>query len=565
MIRFLRVTHLALIDELELEFEPGLTVLTGETGAGKSILVGALGLLVGNRASADLVRSGETSASVQAVFEKPDGTELVVRREVGAQGRSRAFIDDALVTSSALKALGAELLDLHGQQEHQVLRAPKTHIDLLDQYAGLQTDRESVGCAFASWRDARAALAERRTLAQSAGERAEVLRFQLGEIESTHPKPGESDELRALKQRLANTDAVQHLSTSVHQALYEGEGAVLDVLSGIWRDLAALAALDPSVEPLLHSKGAVTSQLEDLAFAIRRIASDVEASPDRLREVEDRLAAVEGLERKYGQGSVDRVLERQRELTAELNEITQGAAHLEALEAQVTEAADAYLKAARRLSRRRRRAGGDLTARLEMLLHELAMERTRCEFRFTDAASEDGWSERGTDHGELYLAPNEGEELRALAHIASGGELSRLMLALKTAASPDASGKTLVFDEVDAGIGGRVADVVGRRLKGLGRRFQVLCVTHLPQIAAHGARQIEIAKTVAAGRTVTYATRLEAAARFDAIARMMTSGRVTDQSRRSAQELLETAGRSESDENTKLESERAITKGRPRG
>ena len=565
MIRFLRVTHVALIDVLELEFEPGLTVLTGETGAGKSILVGALGLLVGNRASANLVRSGETSASVQAVFEKPDGTELVVRREVGAQGRSRAFIDDALVTSSALKALGAELLDLHGQQEHQVLRAPKTHIDLLDQYAGLQTDRESVGRAFASWRDARAALAERRTLAQSAGERAEVLRFQLGEIESTHPKPGEGDELRALKQRLANADALQQLSTSVHQALHEREGAVLDVLSGIWRDLEALAALDPSVEPLLHSKGAVTSQLEDLAFAIRRFASDVEASPDRLQEVEDRLAALEGLARKYGQGSVDCVLERQRELTAELNEITQGAAHLEALEAQVTAAADAYLKVARRLSRRRRRAGGDLTARLETLLHELAMERTRCEFRFTDATSEDGWSDRGTDHGELYLAPNEGEELRALAHIASGGELSRLMLALKTAASPDASGKTLVFDEVDAGIGGRVADVVGRRLKGLGRRFQVLCVTHLPQIAAHGARQIEIAKTVAAGRTVTYATRLEAAARVDAIARMMTSGRVTEQGRRSAQELLETAGRSESEENTKLESERAITKGRPRG
>ena len=541
MIRFLRVTHLALIDELELELEPGLTVLTGETGAGKSILVGALGLLVGDRASADLVRTGETSASVQAVFEKPDGTELVVRREVGAQGRSRAFIDDALVTSGALKALGAELLDLHGQHEHQALLAPKAHIDLLDQYAGLQADRELVGRAFASWRDARAALTERRVLAQTAGERAEVVRFQLGEIQSTHPKPGEGDELGALKQRLANAEAIQQLSTSVHQALYERDGAVLDVLSGIWRDLEALAALDRTVAPLLQTKGAVTSQLEDLAFAIRRFASDVDASPNRLQEVEDRLAALAGLARKYGQGSVDRVLERQRELTAELNEITQGAAHLEALEAQVTKATDAYRKAARRLSRHRRRAAGDLTARLETLLHELAMERTQCEFRFADAASEDGWSARGTDQGELYLAPNEGEELRALARIASGGELSRLMLALKTAASPDTFGKTLVFDEVDAGIGGRVADVVGRRLKGLGRRFQVLCVTHLPQIAAHGARQIEIAKTVAGGRTLTHATRLEAGARVDAIARMMTGGTVTERGRRSAQELLQTA------------------------
>ena len=541
MIRFLRVAQLALIDELELEFEPGLTVLTGETGAGKSILVGALGLLVGERASTDLVRTGEESATVEAVFEKPDGTEIVVRRNISAQGRSRAFIDDALVTSSALKALGGELLDLHGQHEHQALLAPKAHLDLLDQYAGLQADRESVEFAFAAWRDAHTALAARRTLAQKAGERADVLRFQLGEIESAQPKPGEDDELTALKQRLANADAIRQLSAQAHQALYEGDGAVLGVLSGIWRDLEALAALDPGVTPLLQAKESVTSQLEDLAFAVRRFASSAESSPDRLQEVEDRLAQLQGLARKYGQGSIDRVLERQRELTVELDEVAQGASRLENLERQLADTETTYLKDARRLSRRRRRAAENLTGRLEALLHELAMERTRCEFRFTDPRSQDEWSGRGIDEGELYLAPNQGEELRPLARIASGGELSRIMLALKTAASTDAVGKTLVFDEVDAGIGGRVADVVGRRLKGLGGRCQVLCVTHLPQIAVHGERQVEITKSVGGGRTVTRATRLDPEARVEAIARMMTGGEVSELGRLGAKELLEHA------------------------
>ena len=563
MIRFLRITQLAVIDELELEFEPGLTVLTGETGAGKSIVVGALGLLVGERASTDLVRTGESTASVQAVFEKPDGTEVLVRREIGSHGRSRAYVDDALVTSSTLKALGTELLDLHGQHDHQVLLDPKAHLDLLDQHGALSDERDAVRSTFAAWREARAALTKHRHRGEQGAERLDVVRFQLNEILSARPQTGEADALQAQKLRLANADAIRQLSTKAHQALYEGEGAVMEMLTTIWRDLEALGRLDPTVSPLQHSRDTVTSHLEELAFALGRYASDVDSSPERLQEVEDRLAVLEGLARKYGQGSLGRVMERQQELATELRDLEGGTDRLEALESSLSVAAADYRTAARGLSRKRKAVAGGLTKQLESLLHELAMERTRCEFRIDEVADEEKWSDRGTDAGELFLSPNEGEEPRALARIASGGELSRIMLALKTAASIDAPGRTLVFDEVDAGIGGRVADVVGRRLRRLGDRFQVLCVTHLPQIAAHGARQIEVTKRAESGRTVTRAVRLGNAERVEAIARMMTAGAVTKQGRLAAQELLERSVAGESEHNTKGRSEKA--KGRRRG
>ena len=541
MIRFLQIKNLAVIEELQLELEDGLTVLTGETGAGKSIVVGALGLLVGSRASSDLVRTGESSGSVEAIFEKADGSEILVRREVNSSGRSRAFVDGSLVTTADLRILGSALLDLHGQHGHQQLLNPGSHIDLLDEFGGLMGDRSSLFSLFENLRSSRLALNKATSETKGVSDRLEAVRFQHTEIQKASLLPGEADRLRELKKRLLNSDSIHRLSVEAHHSLYEAEGSVIDSLAGIWRKVEELSELDDSFKNLLAARDSVQSQLEDIAQSLRSKGEGIDGSQESLQQVEDRLATLEDLGRKYGQGDVDRVLDRQVELEAELQSLNNYADRIKELTVEVGRAQQQYNRLAERLSKKRQAIAPRLTERLEVLLGELAMENARCEFRFIQKESESGITERGVDQCELYLAPNEGEDARPLVKIASGGELSRIMLALKTAACSDEAGKTLVFDEVDAGIGGRVADVVGRRLKGLGQRFQVLCVTHLPQIAVYGTGQIEIRKAVAKGRTSTNAVAVSGSDRIDAIATMMGTGRPTTQNLRNADEMLKGA------------------------
>ena len=541
MIRFLQIKNLAVIEELQLELEDGLTVLTGETGAGKSIVVGALGLLVGSRASSDLVRTGESSGSVEAIFEKADGSEILVRREVNSSGRSRAFVDGSLVTTADLRILGSALLDLHGQHAHQQLLNPGSHIDLLDEFGGLMGDRSSLFSLFENLRSSRLALNKATSETKGISDRLEAVRFQHTEIQKASLLPGEADRLRELKKRLLNSDSIHRLSVEAHHSLYEAEGSVIDSLAGIWRKVEELSELDDSFKNLLAARDSVQSQLEDIAQSLRSKGEGIDGSQESLQQVEDRLATLEDLGRKYGQGDVDRVLERQVELEAELQSLNNYSDRIKELTVEVGRAQQQYNRLAERLSKKRQAIAPRLTERLEVLLGELAMENARCEFRFIQKESESGITERGVDQCELYLAPNEGEDARPLVKIASGGELSRIMLALKTAACSDEAGKTLVFDEVDAGIGGRVADVVGRRLKGLGQRFQVLCVTHLPQIAVYGSGQIEIRKAVAKGRTSTNAVAVSGSDRIDAIATMMGTGRPTTQNLRNADEMLKGA------------------------
>ena len=541
MIRFLQIKNLAVIEELQLELEDGLTVLTGETGAGKSIVVGALGLLVGSRASSDLVRTGESSGSVEAIFEKADGSEILVRREVNSSGRSRAFVDGSLVTTADLRILGSALLDLHGQHAHQQLLNPGSHIDLLDEFGGLMGARSSLFSLFENLRSSRLALNKATSETKGISDRLEAVRFQHTEIQKASLLPGEADRLRELKKRLLNSDSIHRLSVEAHHSLYEAEGSVIDSLAGIWRKVEELSELDDSFKNLLAARDSVQSQLEDIAQSLRNKGEGIDGSQESLQQVEDRLATLEDLGRKYGQGDVDRVLERQVELEAELQSLNNYADRIKELTVEVGRAQQQYNRLAERLSKKRQAIAPRLTERLEVLLGELAMENARCEFRFIQKESESGITERGVDQCELYLAPNEGEDARPLVKIASGGELSRIMLALKTAACSDEAGKTLVFDEVDAGIGGRVADVVGRRLKGLGQRFQVLCVTHLPQIAVYGSGQIEIRKAVAKGRTSTNAVAVSGSDRIDAIATMMGTGRPTTQNLRNADEMLKGA------------------------
>jgi DNA repair protein RecN (Recombination protein N) len=542
MLRFLSIRNLAVIDRLELEFEPGLNVLTGETGAGKSILVGAVGLLVGGRASAELVRTGEDQAAIEAVFEDPGGGELVVRRDISSQsGRSRAFMNGALVTSSALRDAAAQLVDLHGQHEHQVLLDPASHLDLLDAFAALEADREKVGLAFARLQSL---TVEREQLAVDIREKArreEYLQFQLTEIRRAAPKPGEDDELSTSRQVLANAERLQRLCAEAYTGLYEGDAAVLPALAAVWRRVGELASIDPQFEPYLSAREAVKSQLEDLAYFLRSYSAGFDASPARLQEVEDRLAVLERLKKKHGPTLQD-VIDTEASLTRELGSLEQSGQRASELDAELEAARTAYLRVADVLSAKRRSAAKTFSERLVASLADLAMGRTRCEVRFAAPRGQDGWTARGTDEAEFYISPNPGEDLRPLARIASGGELSRLMLALKTLASTDAPGKTLIFDEVDAGIGGGVADIVGARLRELAGDCQVLCITHLPQIAAYGETHYRIEKALKGGRTVTSVTRLGVREREDELARMIAGSEISASVRASAREMLKRKG-----------------------
>jgi DNA repair protein RecN (Recombination protein N) len=541
MLRFLRIRNLAVIEAVEVEFEPGFNVLTGETGAGKSILVEAVGLLLGARASADLVRTGESLATIEAIFEDADDRELIVRREISSQGRSRSFVNGALATASTLRDLSARLVELHGQHEHQALLDPQAHLPLLDDYAELDVLTASVAAAWEQVRTLRERLERSRMDAREKAARLDLIAFQLGEIEKASPRAGEDEELASTRQVLASAERIQRLCEESYAALYERDEAVLAALGGVWKRVGELAAIDPQFTPYVDARDGIKSQLEDLAFFLRRYSDGIDASPARLQEVEDRLALLERLKRKHGP-SLAEVIAKGQQLAHERDLLTGTGEQAEDLATHLERATATYLAGARELSRKRRAAAREFAQGLEAMLAELAMARTRFDVRFNDGElPESAWTERGIDQAEFFVSPNPGEDLRPLARIVSGGELSRVMLALKTLAAEEAPGKTLIFDEVDAGIGGRVADVVGSRLQALGARFQVLCITHLAQIAARGSTQFRIEKLVRANRTVTRVERLDAGGRVDEVARMIGGAAITEQVRASARELLDGA------------------------
>jgi DNA repair protein RecN (Recombination protein N) len=540
MIRYLSIRNLAVIESVAVEFEQAFNVLTGETGAGKSILVEAVGLLLGGRASADLVRTGEEIATVEAIFEVPGEGELIVRREITAQGRSRAFISGALATAAALKDLSNRLVELHGQHEHQQLLDPEQHLPLLDAWAGLTGQQEEVARAFRDVRRLRDQLDRLRMDSRERAARLELVEFQLNELTDASLTGGEDEELSASRQILRSADSIQRLCAEAHNELYESESSVLTGLAHVWRRVEELAASHPRFVPYVEQQEEIKAQLEDLAFALRDVGEGIDASPARLQEVEDRLARLERLKRKYGPTLADVIAHRDT-LRAEHDALTGGGGSAETVEQALADASRRFLETARALSSARRTAATRFAAALEHELAELAMERTRLEVRLATETDESRWSERGIDAGEFYLSPNLGEELRPLARIVSGGELARVMLALKTLATADQPEKTLIFDEVDAGIGGRVATVVGEKLRRLGDRFQVLCITHLPQIAAAGSTHFSIEKRVRGRRTVTSVERLDLAARVDELARMIGGANAGDQARLSARELLDAA------------------------
>ena len=423
-----------------------------------------------------------------------------------------------------------------------MLLDPVAHLDLLDEFAGLSDARGPVADAFAEWTRLKGERDALLTGEREKASRAEFLSFQLQEIERLAPRPAEDDELAAARQVLANADRLQRLCADAYSSLYEGDQAALPTLSTVWRKLTELSDIDDRFRAYVEARDSVKAQLEDLAFFLRSYAEGIDASPARLQEVEDRLALLERLKRKHGP-SLDDVLGKAERLRRELDDIEHATERAGELDAAVAAARSAYQGLAEELSRQRQLAAERFSRALERSLADLAMPRTRCDVRFANDRGESAWTDRGLDAAEFYISPNAGEDLRPLARIASGGELSRIMLALKTLASIDAPGKTLIFDEVDAGIGGAAADVVGARLQKLANRVQVLCITHLPQIAAHGGTHYRISKSVKAGRTVTAVERLAGAEREAELARMIGGAAVSAAVMASAREMLASRAR----------------------
>jgi DNA repair protein RecN (Recombination protein N) len=561
MLRYLSIEHLAVIDKVEIEFEPGLNVLTGETGAGKSILVEAVGLLLGARASSDLVRTGEDVATIQAIFDAGDG-EVIVRRELTAQGRSRAFVNGALATAATLRDLASRLIELHGQHDHQGLLEPDSHLDLLDAYAGLDSARAEVAQAFQRLGALRAELDTLRLDERQKLARIDLLTFQRDEIRNAAPKAGEDQALTAERAVLANAERLAAASSEAYQLLYEQDGAVLDTLATVWKRVGDLGALDGRVAPYLEGRAAIDSQLKDLALFLRDYAEQIDASPARLQEVEDRIALLERLKRKYGP-DLDAVATHLEDCDRQLAALAASDERATEVQQLLERAEQEYLRGASALAETRRAHAKRFAKELVSIVAGLAMDRTRFEIRFNEGpipASE--WGPRGIDTAEFFVSPNPGEDLRPLAKIVSGGELSRLMLGIRSLTGRRGPGMTLIFDEVDAGIGGHAADVVGKRLQELGAASQVLCITHLPQIAAHGDVQFQITKQVREGRTTTNVSRLDTRTRELELARMIAGESVSDGVKSSAAEMLTSRRRAKDEQKTKGESEGRRAKGR---
>jgi DNA repair protein RecN (Recombination protein N) len=550
MLHEIHVQNYAVIDSLQVEFAPGLNLLSGETGSGKSILVDALGLALGGRASAEVIRSGQERAQVTAVFRAegrpPWSTwleecglaqeeELILRREILASGKSRMLVNDQPVTLAAVKSLAGLLVEMHGQNEHVALFARDAQLDLLDQFAGVDEELQRVRELHTRRRELES---EFDSLSQNEQERLrtiDLLSFQVQELEHAKIEPGEDAGLEDEKRVLANLERVRTAAASAFSELYEEEGASCSRLAAAMRQLEELRRYESAVEPVLESLAGARASLEDAADFLRNYLGRLEANPQRLEEIEDRLALLDRLKRKYGQ-TLEEILAYGEKTRLELAKMEHADERREAIQRELEKATGDYGKAAEALSAERREAARKLTRLVREELAQLGMEKTRLEVHFENLL-EGRAGPRGIDEVEFRISPNPGEELRPLEKIASGGEISRLMLALKTVVGTNRPGagaarrtaRTFIFDEVDSGIGGRVAESVGQRLKRLARDGQVLCVTHLAQIACFADQHYYVEKFERAGRTLTSVTHLATEKdRARELARMLSGSQITD-------------------------------------
>ena len=549
MLSYLRVVNFALVREATLEFGPGLNLLTGETGAGKSILVDAFEVLLGGSAHPGMVRAGEERARIEAEFRLPldhpsaelleqagleGGVTLTLRREVAHRGAGRAFVNDAAVTVRLLRSLSDTLVDLHGQHEHQDLLRPGAALDLLDALGGALDLRSQVLSSHARWNRAAARLSELERDASARAERSDLLRYEVGELERAKPRAGEEQELEAEAHRLRHAGRLLELARTCYGELEEDDGAILVRLDRILRDLPELIAIDPSFEEQRGALEQARIPLAELSRSLRDLALHFEFNPQRQEEVEARLARLAALARRYRADSAGllALLEQKKD---ELRLLEGGEEVTTELGRELESARSQYRSLAAELSAARRQAAGALEKRVRPELAALALERARLEVRL--GPGPEGPS--GADQAELQFGANPGEGVRPLAQVASGGELSRLSLAIKGLAQAAGSARTLVFDEIDAGIGGAVAEALGRRLRALSARHQILCVTHLAPVAAFADQHFRVHKQVAGGRTAALVERLEGDRRVEELARMVSGADITEEAIEHARALLQ--------------------------
>ena len=548
MLVELTVENYAVVEKIRVRFHRGLNLLTGETGSGKSIVVDALALLLGGRAAAEMVRTGADRARIAGIFEvagmalpeaaESEDGELIIEREILANGKSRSFVGGRPVTASMLKELARCLGDIHGQHDQQQLYSPAVQREMLDEFAAAGAQAAAVGSLFSGWKSASQELAELERTAQEKLRQADLWSFQRNEIDAVNPQPGEDAALDQERRLLRNVVRLQETAGAAYAALYEDPESVNAQLGAVVKRLDELARIDESVRDVMAALEPARVAVQETAHALSHYLGKLEADPARLEEIETRMAALEKLKRKYG-ATVEEVISFRDEAARQLEAIETSSERRSALQKQVADLANGYQNTAGKLSAQRKTAAQKLSKKVAGELASLAMENTRVEIRVSPAE----WSATGADAVEILISPNVGEEPKPLEKIASGGELSRVALALKTCVTPagarnDSTPRTLVFDEVDAGVGGSAAEAVGRRLKKLSASSQVLCVTHLAQIAGFADHHYYLEKRAERGRTVTTIEELDAKARRQEIGRMLSGERVTPEALRHAEQLI---------------------------
>ncbi len=567
MLSLLKIKNIALIDELALEFGCGLNLLTGETGSGKSIIVDSLGALTGERVSSDLIKEGTDSAQIEGLFtlkananlheffyesgfelEDSDEIDVIVRRELSASGRNRIFINNQLVTQAFLRKIGAFLVDIHGQGEQATLFNPSTHLEMLDEFAKVENLRESVAEKYKKMAVVRREIESLREDEAQKLQLLDILQFQVDEIGKAALQTGEDDTLEEEKRRLNNVEKLSSLSEESYLLLYENEEATLTTLEKVVRRVKDLGEFEPSFAEYTDSLANAQAVLEDLAFALRDYSGTLEFSPERLTEIENRLAEISRLKRKYG-GTMETVLAHYAESAERLKNIETADLREAELRKELKTARENYLKSARELHDKREKSARKFEKEIESNLKAVSLEKARFEVKIDapnaeelkDEFSDKAFTAKGLDKIEFYFSANLGESVKPIAKVASGGELSRLMLILNTTTKMSAHSKTMVFDEIDTGIGGRVAEAVGLKLKELSKHAQVLCVTHQPQVAALGDSHYIVQKEAVKNRTEVRVKQLNNDEQVEEIARMLAGEKITESARQHAREML--AGR----------------------
>jgi len=569
MLTFLKIRNIALIDSLEIEFGGGLNLLTGETGSGKSIIVDSLGALTGERVSSDLIKEDAESAQIEglfsirsekdlsAIFEESgiellnaeagasakaksadQIAELVIRRELSSSGKNRVFLNDQLVTASLLKRLAPYLADIHGQGDQATLFDPASHLELLDEYANNAKLLDSVSTAYIAMQSVRRELTD---LKKDEGEKLlliDILKFQVGELERSNLQTSELAELEDEKRRLNNVEKLSALSTETFALLYDNDESTSATFDKAAKNIKELSEYDGRFREYADSIESARILIQDLSVATRGLLSTLQFSPERIEQIEQRLAEISRLSRKYG-GTVETALEHLEQSKRRLENIEFSELRETELMRELAAKRDAYMKLAHEVSDVRDKAAKKFAKEVEKNLQPLALEKAVFEVRVESPAepSEYEQTANGIDRVEFYFSANVGESPKPLVKVASGGEASRLMLILKTTAKT-AAGKTAVFDEIDAGIGGRVSEAVGAKLKELAKTQQVLCVTHQPQVASQADKHFVVEKEFRSGKTIVSIRELDRQERIEEIARMLAGEKITDAARENARSML---------------------------